>query len=143
MHPGPMNRGVEISTAVADGAQSLIREQVKWASPCAWRSRGAGAEAAERLSPGRRSVELLFELIFSALFEILFAAFAAGAEYAFYKTQKRAWMWIFGIAAIAVMIWWRARPSGRPGRWRAAGWPRSSISTGGCGGRGRSILKRG
>jgi len=29
MHPGPMNRGVEISTAVADGAQSLIREQVE------------------------------------------------------------------------------------------------------------------
>jgi aspartate carbamoyltransferase catalytic subunit len=29
MHPGPMNRGVEISTGVADGAQSLIREQVE------------------------------------------------------------------------------------------------------------------
>ncbi|MEI8147176.1 MAG: aspartate carbamoyltransferase catalytic subunit, partial [Alphaproteobacteria bacterium] len=29
MHPGPMNRGVEISTSVADGAQSLIREQVE------------------------------------------------------------------------------------------------------------------
>jgi aspartate carbamoyltransferase catalytic subunit len=29
MHPGPMNRGVEISTDVADGAQSLIREQVE------------------------------------------------------------------------------------------------------------------
>ena len=29
MHPGPMNRGVEISTAVADGAQSLIRAQVE------------------------------------------------------------------------------------------------------------------
>lgn len=29
MHPGPMNRGVEISTTVADGAQSLIREQVE------------------------------------------------------------------------------------------------------------------
>ena len=27
MHPGPMNRGVEIDSAVADGAQSLIREQ--------------------------------------------------------------------------------------------------------------------
>jgi aspartate carbamoyltransferase catalytic subunit len=27
MHPGPMNRGVEIATDVADGAQSLIREQ--------------------------------------------------------------------------------------------------------------------
>jgi aspartate carbamoyltransferase catalytic subunit len=29
MHPGPMNRGVEISSAIADGAQSLIREQVE------------------------------------------------------------------------------------------------------------------
>ena len=29
MHPGPMNRGVEIDFDVADGAQSLIREQVE------------------------------------------------------------------------------------------------------------------
>ncbi|GHE58785.1 aspartate carbamoyltransferase [Camelimonas fluminis] len=29
MHPGPMNRGVEISSEVADGGQSLIREQVE------------------------------------------------------------------------------------------------------------------
>ena len=29
MHPGPMNRGVEIESLVADGAQSLIREQVE------------------------------------------------------------------------------------------------------------------
>src|SRR5215210_2805536 len=29
MHPGPMNRGVEIDSVVADGAQSLIREQVE------------------------------------------------------------------------------------------------------------------
>ncbi len=29
MHPGPMNRGVEIDSAVADGAQSVIREQVE------------------------------------------------------------------------------------------------------------------
>jgi aspartate carbamoyltransferase catalytic subunit len=28
MHPGPMNRGVEIADAVADGVQSLIRQQV-------------------------------------------------------------------------------------------------------------------
>jgi len=28
MHPGPMNRGVEIASEVADGAQSLILEQV-------------------------------------------------------------------------------------------------------------------
>ena len=29
MHPGPMNRGVEIDSLIADGAQSLIREQVE------------------------------------------------------------------------------------------------------------------
>jgi aspartate carbamoyltransferase catalytic subunit len=29
MHPGPMNRGVEIDSVVADGAQSRIREQVE------------------------------------------------------------------------------------------------------------------
>ena len=29
MHPGPMNRGIEIDSAVADGAQSVIREQVE------------------------------------------------------------------------------------------------------------------
>ena len=28
MHPGPLNRGVEISSAVADGANSVILEQV-------------------------------------------------------------------------------------------------------------------
>ena len=28
MHPGPMNRGVEISNAVADGEQSVILQQV-------------------------------------------------------------------------------------------------------------------
>jgi len=29
LHPGPMNRGVEIATPVADGKQSLIRKQVR------------------------------------------------------------------------------------------------------------------
>ncbi len=28
MHPGPMNRGVEIESTVADGAQSVILDQV-------------------------------------------------------------------------------------------------------------------
>jgi aspartate carbamoyltransferase catalytic subunit len=28
MHPGPMNRGVEISSEIADGSQSLILDQV-------------------------------------------------------------------------------------------------------------------
>ena len=29
MHPGPMNRGVEIASAVADGPQSVILDQVQ------------------------------------------------------------------------------------------------------------------
>ncbi|MFO0509821.1 MAG: aspartate carbamoyltransferase catalytic subunit, partial [Gammaproteobacteria bacterium] len=29
MHPGPMNRGVEIASEVADGPQSVIRDQVR------------------------------------------------------------------------------------------------------------------
>jgi len=29
MHPGPMNRGVEIDSAVADGEHSVIRDQVE------------------------------------------------------------------------------------------------------------------
>ena len=28
LHPGPMNRGVEIASEVADGPRSVIREQV-------------------------------------------------------------------------------------------------------------------
>jgi aspartate carbamoyltransferase catalytic subunit len=28
MHPGPMNRGIEIDSSVADGAQSVIMRQV-------------------------------------------------------------------------------------------------------------------
>ena len=29
MHPQPMNRGIEIASDVADGSQSVIREQVR------------------------------------------------------------------------------------------------------------------
>jgi aspartate carbamoyltransferase catalytic subunit len=29
MHPGPMNRGVEIASTIADGPASVIREQVE------------------------------------------------------------------------------------------------------------------
>jgi aspartate carbamoyltransferase catalytic subunit len=29
MHPGPMNRGVEIASDVADGPQSMIQQQVE------------------------------------------------------------------------------------------------------------------
>jgi aspartate carbamoyltransferase catalytic subunit len=49
MHPGPMNRGVEIDTAVADGAQSLIREQVEMGVAV----RMAVLEALSRTLPNR------------------------------------------------------------------------------------------
>ena len=38
MHPGPMNRGVEIASAVADHPRSVIREQVEMGVAVAWRS---------------------------------------------------------------------------------------------------------
>jgi hypothetical protein len=50
---------------------------------------------------------ILLEIIFSLLFEVVFALLAGAAEYAFYKRQKRFWMWAFGIVGIGVMIWWR------------------------------------
>ena len=34
MHPGPMNRGVEIDSAVADGPRSLILKQVEGGVVC-------------------------------------------------------------------------------------------------------------
>jgi aspartate carbamoyltransferase catalytic subunit len=48
MHPGPMNRGVEIATDVADGAQSLIQEQVEMGVAV----RMAVLEALSRSLPG-------------------------------------------------------------------------------------------
>ena len=37
MHPGPINRGVEIDSEVADGLQSVILDQVTNGLACAWR----------------------------------------------------------------------------------------------------------
>ncbi|CAA0098044.1 Aspartate carbamoyltransferase [Starkeya nomas] len=51
MHPGPMNRGVEIDSAVADGAQSLIREQVEMGVAV----RMAVLDALSRTLPGNSS----------------------------------------------------------------------------------------
>ncbi len=59
MHPGPMNRGVEIDSAVADDpVRSVIRSRWRWASPCAWRcstrchaGRATGCDRT-RCSPG-------------------------------------------------------------------------------------------
>lgn len=39
MHPGPMNRGVEIDSSIADDPmRSTITEQVEMGSRCAWRA---------------------------------------------------------------------------------------------------------
>ena len=47
MHPGPVNRGIELSGEVIDSPQSLIAEQVPPASSCGWR-------CSTRCSPARR-----------------------------------------------------------------------------------------
>ena len=36
MHPGPVNRGIELSSNVADGPQSVILQQVTNGMQCAW-----------------------------------------------------------------------------------------------------------
>ena len=36
LHPGPINRGVEVTDDVADGPQSWVLRQSPTASPCAW-----------------------------------------------------------------------------------------------------------
>ncbi len=48
MHPGPINRGVELAPAVADGARSVILQQVSWgvAVRMAVLERAAGVAAA-------------------------------------------------------------------------------------------------
>src|SRR5690554_1729306 len=38
MHPGPINRGVEMTSDVADSKQSIILEQVETVSPLEWQS---------------------------------------------------------------------------------------------------------
>jgi aspartate carbamoyltransferase catalytic subunit len=50
MHPGPMNRGVEIDSRVADGAQSVIQEQVEMGVAV----RMAVLDALSRNLPARR-----------------------------------------------------------------------------------------
>ena len=47
MHPGPMNRGTEIESAIADGDQSVITEQVEMGV--------AVREAVLKLLSGRRA----------------------------------------------------------------------------------------
>ena len=52
MHPGPMNRGVEIDSAVADGPQSVIRLQV--ANGVAVRMAALETLAAPLIARGKR-----------------------------------------------------------------------------------------
>lgn len=69
LHPGPMNRGVEIDSSVADGPRSVIREQVKAgvAVRCAvleracgvgeWAGDGAPAGGGKAGGPAARQLE--------------------------------------------------------------------------------------
>ena len=55
MHPGPMNRGVEIEPEVADGPDSVILDQVPTGWRCAWRcSSWSGAGRRSRPSAPER-----------------------------------------------------------------------------------------
>ena len=51
MHPGPMNRGVEITDEVADGPQSLILRQVSNGVACAVRNAAALASPPVACAP--------------------------------------------------------------------------------------------
>ena len=56
MHPGPVNRGVELAAEVIDSPQALIAEQVESGWWCGWRSstscwRGPGAPSGMRVEP--------------------------------------------------------------------------------------------
>ena len=57
MHPGPINRGVEIESAVADGPQSVILNQSPTASPSAWRA-VHGDERPDRAAPDRFRIRI-------------------------------------------------------------------------------------
>ena len=46
MHPGPVNRGVELSPEVIDSPQSLITAQVESGWSCGWRSSTSCSRAA-------------------------------------------------------------------------------------------------
>jgi aspartate carbamoyltransferase catalytic subunit len=56
MHPGPMNRGVEISSEIADGSRSLILDQVTNGvavrMAVLYLLAGGGPEPAEETPPG-------------------------------------------------------------------------------------------
>ena len=54
MHPGPVNRGVELSGEVIDSPQSLIAEQVAAAWWCGWRSSTSCSPAAAGRAPAAR-----------------------------------------------------------------------------------------
>ena len=55
MHPGPMNRGVEIDPLIADGVQTSSASRWRWASPSAWRCWKRSASTCR--TPGRRHAE--------------------------------------------------------------------------------------
>jgi aspartate carbamoyltransferase catalytic subunit len=61
MHPGPMNRGVEIESSIADGTRSVITQQVRWASRCvrrcctSWQEAGHEPRDCQRALAGSRN----------------------------------------------------------------------------------------
>jgi hypothetical protein len=49
----------------------------------------------------------LFDLFGEMFFMLAVVAFFAGWEYIAFKTSKRVWMWVAGLAGIAVLIWFK------------------------------------
>ena len=59
MHPGPMNRGVEMAVDPSELPGSVITQQVTTASPCGWRCCSTCSAAARDLEERRMSDQLL------------------------------------------------------------------------------------
>jgi hypothetical protein len=49
----------------------------------------------------------LFDLFGELGVMLFFVAVFAGWEYIAYRTSKRVWMWVAGLAGIAVLIWFK------------------------------------
>ena len=69
MHPGPMNRGVEIASTVADGPASVIREQVEMG--VAVRMSVLEARMVVHGRRGQRAVVLVDDLLRLPVFEMV------------------------------------------------------------------------
>jgi drug/metabolite transporter (DMT)-like permease len=52
-------------------------------------------------------MRFLFDLFGELAIALFFVAVFAGWEYLAYRTNRRFWMWVAGLAGIAVLIWFK------------------------------------